>query len=94
MIFHNIIWPEDRIDHIARHGIVPAEVEELVASRALVLRAKSEGQNPVYHVLGQLRSGKYLLAVLIRFPDGNSLPVTARPMTLREKQRFVSWRHR
>ena len=51
-------------------------------------------RGPKEKAIERLRSGKYLLAVLIRFPDGNSLRVTAGPMTLREKQRFISWRHR
>jgi hypothetical protein len=26
MKIHELIWPEDRIDHIARHGVSPEEV--------------------------------------------------------------------
>jgi hypothetical protein len=46
------IWPEDRIEHIARHGVTPQEVEEVCFGKSLVLRAKSAGENPVYYVLG------------------------------------------
>ena len=51
-------------------------------------RARSEGENPVYYVLGQTAAGRYLFCVVIRFPDGNGYPVTAREMTASEKRRY------
>jgi uncharacterized protein len=89
-----IVWPEERIDHIARHGVTPDEFEETCFSRPLVLRAKSEGKNPVYYVLGQTDAGRYLFCVVIQFPDGKGYPVTARSMTDREQRRFLDWRNR
>jgi uncharacterized protein len=88
------VWPEDRVDHIARHGITPQEFEETCFGRPLVLRGKSEGENPVYYVLGQTDAGRYLFCVVIQFPDGKGYPVTARPMKDREKRRFLQWRNR
>jgi hypothetical protein len=55
MRIHEFVWPQDRIDHIDRHGVTPEEVEEACFGHALVQRAKSEGENPVYYVLGQTR---------------------------------------
>ena len=40
----------------------------------MVLRAKSEGENPVYYVLGETDAGRHLFCVVIRFPDGKGLP--------------------
>jgi uncharacterized DUF497 family protein len=94
MTIHEIIWPEDRVDHIARHGVSPEEVEEVCFGQALVQRARSEGQNPVYYVLGQTAAGRHLFCVVIRFPDGKGYPVTARPMTEKEKRRYDRWRQR
>lgn len=51
-------------------------------------RAKSEGENPVYYMLGQTRSRRYLFCVVIAFPDGKGYPVTARPMTNKEKRQY------
>jgi hypothetical protein len=85
MRIREIIWPEDRIDHIARHGITPDEFEQVCFGQCLVLRAKSEGENPVFHVLGITNGGRYLLCIVIRFPDGRGFPITARPMTPRKK---------
>ena len=87
-------WPKDRIEHIARHGVTPEEVEEACFGKSLVRRAKSKGENPVYYVLGQTEAGRYLFCVVIRFPDGNGYPVTAREMTSKEKRRYRKWKDR
>jgi uncharacterized DUF497 family protein len=92
MKIHQVIWPEDRIEHIALHGVEPEEVEEVCFGQPLVLRAKSKETNPVYYVLGQTAEGRYLFCVVIQFPDGNGYPVTARTMTRTERQRFDRWR--
>ena len=93
MIINHIIWTQDRIEHIALHEVRIEEVEEICFGNSLVLRGKSEGQNPVYYVLGQTSTGRYLFCVVIAFPDGNGYPVTARPMTEKEKRRFRQWRN-
>lgn len=89
MQIHRLTWPTDRVDHIATHGVTPTEVEEVCfGAGPLVQRAKSEGENPVYYVLGRTASGRYLFCVVIRFPDGTGYPVTARSMTDNEKKRY------
>lgn len=87
-------WSDDRVEHIAGHGVTAEEVEQVCFGRALVLRAKSQGRSPVYYCLGQTQTGRYLFCVVIAFPDGNGYPVTARPMTDKEKRRFQRWRNR
>jgi uncharacterized protein len=89
-----LLWPEERIEHIARHGVTPAEVEEVCFGKSFVRRAKSEGANPVYYVMGQSVAGRYLFCVIIPFPDGNAYPVTAREMTTKEKRRYRKWKNR
>ena len=92
MKVHQLIWPEDRKAHIARHGVTPEEVEETCFGPALVQRAKSQGENPVYYVLGQTESGRFLFCLVIQLPDGKGYPVTARTMTEKEKRRYKKWR--
>ncbi len=94
MPISRFVWPNDRIAHIAQHGVDPEEVEEACSAKALVRGGESEGQNPVYHVLGQTESGRYLFCVVILFPDGKAYPVTARDMTDSEKRRFREWKTR
>ena len=51
MRIYEFAWPQERLDHIAEHGVAPDEVEEVCFGKSLVLRAKSEGENPVYYIL-------------------------------------------
>jgi uncharacterized protein len=88
---YEIVWPADRVEHIARHGITPTQFEEVCFGNALVLKAKREGKNPVYHVLGRTVSGDFLLCIVIAFPDGRGYPVTARPMKPNEERRYQRW---
>ncbi len=60
------IWPDERKDHIARHGVTPEEVEQVCFGRSFVQRAKSEGESPVYYILGQSEIGA--LPVLRGYP--------------------------
>jgi len=94
MAIHEIIWSEDRIEHIARHNISPKEVEEVCFGHPLLLKAKSQGINPVYYVLGQTNVGRYLFCVIIQFPQKKGYPVTARPMTDKEKSKYQQWKKR
>jgi hypothetical protein len=86
------VWTEDRINHIALHHVEVEEFEEVCFGRALVLRAKAEGKNPVYYVLGETEAGRHLFCVVISFPDGKGYPVTGRDMTESEKQRYSRWK--
>jgi len=94
MRIDELLWPRDRIEHIARHAVSPDEVEQVCFGQPLVQRAKSYGENPVYYVLGKTDAGRYLFSVVIQFPDGKGYPVTARPMTEKEKRRYRQWRER
>lgn len=94
MRIHELIWPQEREEHIHRHQVAPEEVEEVCFGRAWVRRGRSDGENPVFYVLGQTEAGRYLFCVIIQFPDGRGFPVTARPMTDRERRAFQEWRRR
>ena len=94
MPISEFLWPEDRIEHIAEHGVTPEEFEEVCFGQSLVLRARATGQNPVYYVLGETESGRHVFCVVIEFPGGRGYPVTARDMTSREKRRYADWKAR
>ena len=88
------LWTEDRVEHIARHGIDPHEVEEVFLGNPLVEKTKSRGKNPVYVAFGQTLKGRYLFCLVARFPGGVGWVVTARPMTVSERRRYRLWRNR
>jgi uncharacterized DUF497 family protein len=88
------VWTDDRIDHVARHGVEIEEFEEVCFGRAMAVRVEARGKNPVYEVLGRTDAGRYLVCVVILFPDATGFPITARPMTAKEKRRFERWSRR
>jgi len=92
MKIHELIWPEDRIDHIRQHRVTPEEVEQTCFGQPFVRRAKSKGEILFTIYLGQTDAGRYLFCVVIQFSDGRGYPVTARPMTDKEKRRYKQWR--
>jgi len=89
-----VLWPQERVDHLAQHGVRPEEFEEVCFGASLVLRAKATGPNPVYYVLGETDAGLTLFCVVIEFPGGRGYPVTARDMTDKEKRRYAAWKKR
>ena len=90
-----VLWPRERVDHVARHGVRPEEFEEVCFGASLVLRTKATGPNPVYYVLGETDAGRALFCVVIEFPGGRGYPVTAaRNMTAKERRRYAEWKRR
>ena len=94
MPISEVLWPQERVDHLAQHGVRSEEFEEVCFGASLVLRAKATGPNPVYYVLGETDAGRPLFCVVIEFPGGRGYPVTARDMTDKEKRRYAEWKKR
>ncbi len=69
MRLKKLIWPHERIEHIAKHNVSTDEVKQVCFGNSLVQRGKSHGVNPVYYYLGQTDSGRYLFCVIVHFPD-------------------------
>ena len=60
MRIDEFIWPEERIEHITRHGITPEEVEEACFGKSLVQRAR--------RIAKSLFQGSYELQRFAEFP--------------------------
>ncbi len=87
-------WRDDRVEHIARHDVVPAEVEAAVLYDPEVLLeraglARRDPSQTVYVVLGRTEAGRYLMVVLIHEGGGVAMPVTARDMDAKERRRYL-----
>lgn len=80
-----IKWTEKNETHIARHGISPREVEEVLSSKPLGL---VQGRESTLLALGQTYAGRYLMVVLAEAEDGRFYVVTSRDMTLHEVRKF------
>lgn len=81
-----IRWTEQSEDHIARHGVLPAEVEEVVFSRPRLVAA---GRDNTTLIFGTTDAGRHLVVVLAEAEDGRTFVVTARTMTDSERRAFA-----
>ena len=75
-------WDEHNIEHIARHGVNPEEVEEACHNRPYVLA----GRESRYLIYGQTDDGRYILTVGVYRGKGVMRVITARDMTEAEKK--------
>jgi uncharacterized DUF497 family protein len=76
-------WDQASIDHIARHGVEPDEVEDVVFGQSHQNRAR-DGR---YRFVGQTSGGRYL-AVFVE-PESESgvfYVLTARDATIQERR--------
>ena len=89
----NLRWAEKQIQHIARHGITPEEVEEVLyldKYSFIQKREKSkkyQGSN-LYAVFGSTQEGRLLTIMLLNTSSGYYVPVTARDMDGTERKYY------
>jgi uncharacterized DUF497 family protein len=85
------IWKEQFIEKLRwKHGVCPAEVEEVLRSRAHFRKAERghvAGED-VYAAYGRTDAGRYLVVFFIfKQPDG-ALPISGRDMTQAERRYY------
>jgi uncharacterized DUF497 family protein len=84
-----LLWDDQNIAHIARHEVTPREVEEVVFSPATLFFDGGDADRPGRLVAFGATAAARLLAVYLDTPaGGRSYPVTARPMTAKEKRSY------
>jgi uncharacterized protein len=81
-----IRWTEQSEDHIARHGVAPGDVEEVVFSRPRLVARGREGTTLIFGTTG---AGRHLVVILADSEDGRLYVVTARDMTDQERRAFA-----
>jgi hypothetical protein len=82
-----LIWNEDNLEHAARHGVNPEEVDEVLERYHQVVRVGKVR----YAMRGQTWAGRYLVVFLDRKDEGWYFVVTAREMTVNEARSFRKW---
>ena len=82
MIFvDRLVWNNENIAHIARHKVIPDEVEEVCHGQHIVRRT----YNDRFLLIGPTESGRMLAVVLGPTKKKNCYyPVTARPASDKE----------
>ncbi len=80
-----LIWDTWNITHIARHQVIPEEVEYVCHGEPIV----SDTYKKRLRVVGPTRSGRVLTVILApEDEDGIYYPVTARPSDRKERRNY------
>ena len=74
MRIDELLWPRERVEHIARHGVSPEEFEQVCFSKPLVLRARSFGEKPGLLSSWPNRRGALLVCCRHPVPGRKGLP--------------------
>lgn len=77
-------WDHANLDHIARHGYLPGEVEDVFSERFLIRR----GRDGRYLVYGPTSDGRMTVVVCTRKPGSVVRVITARAMNETERRRY------
>lgn len=72
-------WDVHNVGHIARHGVAPREVEDVVCGRHIVMPAKAVEGEKRWKLFGRSEAGRYLVVVLA-IRRARLRPITAYPM--------------
>lgn len=79
-----LAWDDENIQHIARHGVNPEEVEDVCFG--LHISEREKGQR--YILSGQTGSGRYLTIVVERVSKALFRPITAFEMGEKYTRRY------
>lgn len=81
----NLDWDDDNISHIARHEVIPEEVEEVCFSHSSCIET---ARKSLYYITGQTETGRYLFLAAKCLGHGKARIITARDMDQKEKIRY------
>jgi hypothetical protein len=84
-VYREVRWTDWSEDHIRRHDVTAAEVEEVLFSRP---RWIAKGRHDTTLVFGSTIAGRPLLIVTINEGAEVAFVVTSRDMTEQEKRTF------
>ncbi|MGI5882536.1 MAG: hypothetical protein ACOX7L_05645 [Dethiobacteria bacterium] len=89
----NLRWSDYRIQHIARHGITPEEVEEAILKDDFKLLKKYQKSTSfpgkyLYLAYGKTKEGRLLTVLLLNSEGTEYIPITARNMSHTERQQY------
>ena len=80
-------WDDDNVEHLARHGIAPNEVEELFEAPIIRRRGGTDAPDR-FRVLGRTAAGRYLAIVYQERARGVIRPFTGWEMRAHERELY------
>jgi len=84
MIINDLLWDDKNVEHIAAHGVSPAEVEDICFWNNYCKKEECSR----YLLRGQTAEGRYIMVVVESLGMGIFRPITAFEMTEGYKSGF------
>lgn len=84
VLINRLIWDSQNITHIAKHDVIPDEVEEACQRDHVILMAK-HGR---FFLIGTTEAGRPLTTVLDKVSVGVYYPVTARTTSRKDRRYY------
>ena len=84
MRIEELEWDNRNTNHIARHGVSPDEVEEVLFEN----RPHFRRWRNIFHAYGRTNSGRYLFVVFKMVGRYKARVITAREMTPKERRLY------
>lgn len=81
LLVQKLIWDSWNVRHIARHQIIPDEVEEICHGMPIVLRGQQKGR---LVLIGSTYEKRILAVVLEARGHGSYYPITAYPANVQD----------
>lgn len=79
-------WNINNVEHIAKHGVTPNEIEEVTFENKVFVRS---GRERLHYLLGTTQAGRYLfIVVALTKRKGEAVVITARDMTENERKYY------
>ena len=74
MPYYEFFWLDETIEHLAEHGVVPEEFEEVVSNPEEIGESRSSNRPCCW---GDTANGRYLFCVFEKLDEMTILPITA-----------------
>lgn len=84
LFIRRLIWDAWNVGHITRHKVSPEEVEDVCHGESVT----SQTYKGRLRVVGPTAGGRMLTVILAPLNRGVSYPVTARPASAKERERY------
>lgn len=82
IVVKKLVWDAWNIAHIARHDVLPEEVEQVCTNRHITLKTYSHR----YLVAGHTDQGRVISVILTPKGSGVYYPITARSASRKERR--------
>ncbi len=85
-------WDEHNTGHIARHGVVPSEVEQAFRTGVAALKTEVVSGETRRHALGETDAGRVLYLIWTPKARRSVRIVTAWPANRKTRSRYREWK--